>query len=211
MDYNNICKEHINSTNSRSHKPEKGPSSFWMHEPEKIFSALNLKEGNYFLDIGCGKGDYSLHASSLVKDVGKIYALDIQEELIGNINKKANSNGLTNITAEVYDITTPLNLENKSIDVCFISTVLHSLDLKKYGNKLFSEIRRVLKDNGHLFIIECKKGDCSFGPPQNMRISPEELEDMINPNGFQTINLMDLGFNYMIQFKLKKNDKMGIH
>ena len=94
----------------------------------------------------------------------------------------------------------PLPIEGDSIDVCFVATVLHALDLAKDGDTLFNEIRRVLKPGGRVVIIECKKEDMLFGPPLHMRLSTEELEDSMTPYGFERTSLVDLGYNYMIQF-----------
>jgi len=202
MSNNRLCKPQCESDHA-DNKQKRGPSSFWMHDPELVFSELKLKEGDSFLDIGCGTGDYSVYASRIVRDSGVVYALDIQKELINNLRKKADVKGLKNIKAMVSDIASPLPIEDNSIDVCFISTVLHSVDLNEHGKRLFSEIRRVLKPNGRLVIIECKKEDLSRGPPLHMRISSEELENLVTKHSFEKINLIDLGFNYMVQFGVK--------
>jgi len=44
----------------RSEHYERKPSSFFMHDPHLIFEELDLKEGDSFLDLGCGTGDYTL-------------------------------------------------------------------------------------------------------------------------------------------------------
>lgn len=202
MSNNRLCKTQCESDHANN-KQKRGPSSFWMHDPELVFSELKLKEGDSFLDIGCGTGDYSVYASKIVGDSGIVYALDIQNKLINNLREKADLEGLSNINARVSDIAASLLIEDNIIDVCFISTVLHAVDLDEHGKRLFSEIRRVLKPDGRLVIIECKKEDLSRGPPLHMRISSEELENLVIQYGFEKINLIDLGFNYMIQFGVK--------
>lgn len=192
------------------HEQRRGRSSFWMHDPELVFAELKLKEGNSFLDMGCGPGDYSIQASRLVKDTGVVYALDRWQDVIDDLKEKANSEGLKNIRGMISDITGPLPIEKGCIDVYFISTVLHSLDLAKDGDMIFGEIHRVLKPDGRLAIIECKKEEMSFGPPLHMRLSPEGLVNSITNYGFEKISLVDLGCNYMIQFG-KKSEMIGIN
>ena len=204
MSNNRLCKnQYGHESSNMKNRQKRRPTSFWVQDPELVFGELKLKEGYYFLDIGCGTGDYSIHASKIVGDSGVVYALDIQKELINNLREKAYSEGFKNIKAIVSDMTCPLPIEDNSIDVCFISTVLHSIDLTKHGEMLFGEIHRVLKLDGRLVIIECKKEDLSRGPPMHMRISPEELENCVTSYGFRKLNLVDLGFNYMIQFGVK--------
>jgi len=130
------------------HRRGKGPSSFWMQDPDIVFRELNLKEGDTFLDIGCGTGDYTIRAATEVGRNGTVFATDIQEGLVHALMKRAVDSGLDNIRAFVYDIEDPLPFENNCIDVCFISTVLHCLDLNQTGPLLLREIKRVLNKRG---------------------------------------------------------------
>lgn len=177
-----------------------GSSSFWMHDPEVVFGELALKEGDCFLDMGCGPGDYALRASRIVGNSGAIYALDKQQYLLDVLTEKADCQGLWNIRAMVSDITGPLPIKDGCIDVCLLSTVLHIFNLAEVKKNLFNEIRRVLKPCGRVAIIDCKKEEQRFGPPIQMRLSPEEIEESIQKFGFKKWRFCDLGFNYMIQF-----------
>ncbi len=181
----------------------KGPSSFSMQDPKLIFDELDLKPGQAFLDMGCGTGDYTIQASKMIGASGMVYALDMWEDLVTNLAEKADSNGLKNIKAMVADITDVLPIDDRSIDICFIATVLHGIELHKNKENLFSEINRVLKPKGRLSIVNCKKEEQPFGPPLHMRLSPEEMESIALEYGFEKINLVDLGYNYMIQFGVK--------
>jgi len=173
-----------------------------MHDPNLVFRELNLKEGDRFLDLGCGTGDYAFEAARIVGSNGVVYAFDRVESLICNVGKRSETLGLGNVKTMVADMTAPLPLENNLIDVCFLATVLHALDPAVDGKILFSEIRRVLKPGGCLAIIECKKEEQSFGPPIQMRLSPEDIEKTVRPYGFEKSGLTDLGFNYLIQFSV---------
>ncbi|QSZ67821.1 methyltransferase domain-containing protein [Methanofollis aquaemaris] len=179
---------------------KRSPSSFWMHDPDRIFQEVNLKKGDVFLDLGCGAGEYSLYAAREVGDQGSVIAVDIREDLADALMKKADLAGLKNITATVADLSERLPFDDDTIDVCFLVTVLHALDLDQVAETLFSDIRRVLKRHGRLVVIECKKEEMHFGPPFRMRISAEELEPIISHYGFERIGLADLGYNYMISF-----------
>ena len=133
------------------------PTSFWMHDPEVIFKELKLSDGDCFLDIGCGVGDYSIYASKIIGDSGTVYALDRVEKLIEELKEKAVDQGLNNIKAIAADITSPLPVKDSCVDVCLVATVLHALDLAKNGKDLFREIHRVLKPSGRMVTIDCKK------------------------------------------------------
>ena len=171
-----------------------------MQDPGRVFAELGLTPGDTFLDIGCGVGEYAVHASRLVGDSGKVYALDRSPDLVRALNERALAEGLTNLTATVADATGPLPIPDGSIDVCLVATVLHIPQVTERADHLFAEIRRVLTGGGCAAIIECSSKDLSYGPPAEMRLSPDDIEGMAAPSGFRTRRRIDLGFNYMITF-----------
>ena len=79
-------------------------------------------------------------------------------------------------------------------------------DIKPYVKEFYpqeevlNEVRRALKSDGRLAIIECKKQDQPFDPPKYMHLSPEEIEGLTESCGFEIIGFTDLGYNYLIQF-----------
>lgn len=181
-------------------KHGRGPSSFWMHDPETISSNLKLKGGDCFLDLGCGPGDYSIQASKIVGDSGLVFALDRGKEVLDKIKEKIISENCLNIKVLKSDITNPLPLNSGCVDVCLLATVLHIFRIKKAKFSLFGEIHRVLKPGGCLAVIECKKEDQPFGPPKHIRLAPEEVDEAVRDYGFNRVDLVDLGYNYLIKF-----------
>lgn len=182
-------------------RQKKGVSSFTLHDPETIFREIKLKEGDSFLDLGCGAGDYAFYASRIVGLSGVVYAIDKWPEVISMITSKVISRGISNIKAMPCDITASLPLEDSSIDVCLLATVLHIPDVVQNIKNLLKEIRRILKSEGRIVVIEIKKEEMPFGPPMHLRLSPYDTESMISSNGFTKIRLTDLGYSYMIQFE----------
>ncbi len=188
--------EHAGATGRRHH----GPSSAWMHEPKSVLAQIPLKPGHVFVDLGCGAGDYAIEAARIVGPGGRVVAMDKWPYLLDNLSKASQSAGLDNITPLLADMTEPLPMENNSVDVIFIATVLHIFDLNKIGPDLFREVFRILKPGGCLAIVECKKRESDFGPPLHLRKSPEDIENAVLPHGFERLGYGDLGHNYLIQF-----------
>ncbi len=147
----------------------------------------------------------------MVGDSGIIYALDKWAYMVDGLKEEATTRGFGNIRPITTDITEPLPIHEQSIDVCLMSTVLHIFSLSKIEKTLFPEIRRILKPDGRVVVIECKKEDRPSGPPKHMRLSPQELEASTAKYGFKKTGLKDLGYNYMILFKIERPESWKVH
>jgi len=203
MNHENNCR----NTNSKMHDcrhmgKRRGPSSFFKHDSVRVFEQLALKEGDAVLDLGCGAGDYSIFAAKQVGESGYVYALDLHQGMLDNVKKEAMAQGIINLYPVFSDIRDRIDLPDDLIDTCLLATVLHTMSLPSESKKLFGEVRRVLKPEGKLAVIECKKENTLHGPPLQMRISPQELEKALGENGFKKTAYIDLGFNYMMTFDL---------
>jgi ubiquinone/menaquinone biosynthesis C-methylase UbiE len=78
----------------------------------------------------------------------------------------------------VGDITRTTSIEGSSLDLIYLSTVLHGFS-ENQMTTFQEEAVRLLKPNARLAIVEIEKKDTPFGPPLNKRISPEELKQTI--------------------------------
>ena len=197
------CEEKHTDRNCRHHGSGRGPSSFGMHDSKTVFNSLALKPGETILDLGCGPGDYAMAAAEIIGPSGTVIAYDKWQYQIDGLKEEAVSRGLDNIQAMTVDITGTLPIADCSIDCCLLSTVLHIFQLPVAEKTIFKEVRRILKSSGRLAIIECKKEERPFGPPLEMRISPQELMASLTPIGYHEIDYRDLGDTYLIQFVLK--------
>lgn len=182
----------------------KGPSSFWMQDPERVFEILNILPGQHILDLGCGAGDYTLQAACLVGTSGLVTALDHWQPIVEAVETSARAAGLSQIRTLNADITSPpLPVKDNEMDLCMVFTVLHIFGSADHKDALFREAARILKHRGCLAVMECKKEAMPFGPPVHMRLSPEEVETEARKHGFQTIDYTDLGYNYLVRFSIK--------
>ena len=182
-----------------------GKSSYDLIDQEKLFSALDLKEDTQFLDLACGSGAYSLAAAHYIHQNGIIYAVDHWKEGIDWLKREALSKNIENIDASVSDVSLRIPVEDHSIDVCLLATVLHDLIHDKTDHGTMNEIRRVLKDQGMLALVEFKKIDGPPGPRIDIRLSPEEAEKYLLPYSFRIASTVDVGpFNYLSIFKYSR-------
>ena len=184
---------------SHSKLPGAGKSSFDLVDHELVFQELQVTKGKIFLDLGCGSGDYVIAAAEIINPDGIVYGIDGWSDGIETLKQRARDKGLTNITALIADITSHVPLPDNSVDICLMATVLHDFARDGGEKQALREIARVLKHNGILGIVEFKKIDGPPGPPMHIRLSPEEVTDMMRPFGFQQIKNLDVGpFTYVI-------------
>ena len=183
-----------------------GRSSFDLLNSELLLQELHLRKGDTFLDLGCGRGEYSIAAAERVGGEGFVYAIDLWEEGIETLKRAASSKDLKQIKTFVADITTArLPLEGGSVDLCFMATVLHDLVEFRAEEGTLSEVRRTLKKKGTFAIVEYKKIDGPPGPPIAIRLSPDEVEHLVGRYGFKRGRIVEVGpYHYLITFFIQE-------
>ena len=186
---------------SHHHEGGRGPSSLWLHDPNAVFRQLDLNPGDAFLDLGCGPGDYTLEAARRVGPAGRVYALDKSALMVRRLRETAETEGLANVEASVADITGRLPIDDGCIDRCLICTVLHVFGQTGIGKVAYGEIRRVLKPDGRLAVIELKREERPFGPPLERRLAPQVVEAAVGRCGFERFGMVEFEYTYLLQFR----------
>jgi ubiquinone/menaquinone biosynthesis C-methylase UbiE len=178
-----------------------GRSSFSLIDPKKIFEALRLKSDCVFLDMACGAGQYAVAASEIIGDNGFVYAVDLWEEGVNILMEQVSVKGIKNIQAMVGDVTKPIPIDRDCVDVCLMATALHELALSQTADAALSEAARVLGSDGTLAIIEFDKIDRPPGPPIHIRLTPDDVERIVAPHGFNKEQVTAVGpHNYLMTF-----------
>ncbi len=184
------CEKH-----KRSEHTHKGKSSESILDKNVILEHLSVETGQAVLDAGCGNGYMAKAFAGLVGSSGRVYALDPDAEAIAVLKRE--TEGVV-IEPFVGDITQETPLTEASLDLVYISTVLHGFSPQQMTG-FRGEVNRLLKEGGRLAVLEIKKEETPFGPPMDIRFSAEELQQAIRLN--PTL-LIDVGqYFYMQVFK----------
>lgn len=152
-----------------------GKSSEHYLNKELILKELNIFPGEIILDAGCGNGYMSKEFSRILNKSGKVYALDPDKNAIEGLKNETED---TNIIPILGEITKTTEIEELSVDLIYLSTVFHGF-LKSQIDGFQKEVRRLLKPKGIMAIVEIKKEPTPFGPPLDIRFSPQELREVI--------------------------------
>jgi len=187
-------------TSEEKHHHHGGKFSEGLLNKELILDTLNIQPGQTILDAGCGNAYMSKAFSSKLGQSGKVYAMDHDKYQVELISKEAQG---TNIEAIEGDITKPSHIDPSSVDLIYISTVLHGF-AKRQVQAFLEEVKRILKPNGVLAIVEIEKKETPFGPPLNMRFSPEELKAIVPMASLSTIRV---GEHFYMQLFRKSESK----
>lgn len=152
----------------------------WLNSKgESILRGYGIKSGHNLLDFGCGSGVYSVIASKIVGDEGKIYALDYDEHVLKELSNKIKNQNIKNIEIIKTSKEISIPLKNNYIDIVLMYDVYHLLD-KSDRIKLLNEIYRILKaDSGFLSYYATHIG--SYG------IQLKKVQDLIEKTGFKLI------------------------
>ena len=147
-----------------------------------LLSRLPIKPHHIVADIGCGPGYFAIPIAKYVYG-GKLYAFDVQEEMLDAVKKGMVEARLTNIQiTRSKERTIPL--ENGHLDGALIAFVLQEATSPK---ALLNEIYRCLKPSGWLAILEWHKQDTDHGPPIERRIDPATMESMTRQIPFRGV------------------------
>ncbi|AGB40992.1 methylase involved in ubiquinone/menaquinone biosynthesis [Halobacteroides halobius DSM 5150] len=160
-----------------------------MLPPEETLQKLELKKGDVVADIGCGVGFFSVPAAKLVGNEGKVYAIDVVEEMLTELRKrKEEAENIVLVQGTEYSA----EIADHAIDFMLISNVLHEIEDK---NKFLQEYITKLSTKGRLALIEWKKKETIHGPTKKHRISKQEIKKLFKEIGLKISKEVDLNIN----------------
>lgn len=173
-------------------------------DPRQVLEQIGVAEGEVLLDAGCGEGRFAIPAASMLGEKGKVYAADTSAERIAAVERLAHDRGLDQIEAFVADVTEQIPVQADAVDVCLMANVFHGFVENSAVKGELREIKRVLRPEGILAILDFRKDvDRPPGPPVSRRLDPLEVELLVARYGFQQESSAEVGrYHYLSIFKL---------
>ena len=151
--------------------------------PEETISYFGIAEGMRIADLGCGTGSYTIPMALRIRGAGKVYAIEVQKELLERMTRDALTKHLTNIepiwwTIEHHGGT---KLADQSIDVALLSNVLFQVE-DRIG--CMKELMRIVKHDGHVVVIDWSESFNSMGPIADHVLNRPTAEALFTQYGF---------------------------
>lgn len=162
--------------------------------PKEIMNHLELKPSQIVADVGCGSGYFTVPISSKVK---KIYAIDIQQEMLDHLEKKIRMLNIKNIEP-LLSKDNKIPLQDENVDLLLSVNTLHEFQDKE---NMIKEIQRVIKHNGRAVIVDFKKENMEIGPPLAIRVSKDHATNLFEKQGLTVLKTHDLPNHYLIIFQ----------
>jgi ubiquinone/menaquinone biosynthesis C-methylase UbiE len=150
-------------------------------DPDKVLALLGVNSTvKDVADFGCGYGTFTIPAARIIS--GKIYAFDIEPEMIETVQRKAKAIALSNVKTVLRDfVSNGSGLKDSSVDYVFLFNILH-IEKPEF---LLIESYRILKAGGRVGIIHWNyDASTPRGPPMDMRPRPEQLRQWAESVGF---------------------------
>jgi ubiquinone/menaquinone biosynthesis C-methylase UbiE len=169
-------------------------------KPHEVVMALGLKEGETIADIGAGSGYFAFRFSRHVGENGRVYAVDINPEMIVYMNRRIRDMKVKNMVTVLSAPDDPLLMDG-SIDRFFICETWHHIQNQTQYLVL---IMKMLKPGGQVVMIDFQKRDLPVGPPNEMKIAREDVIKQLQAAGFQLEKENSfLPYHYFLVFSVR--------
>jgi len=170
-------------------------------KPHEVLMALALKPGETIADIGSGSGYFTLRFAAHVGDKGRVFAVDIDPEMVRYLNRRVRDAGLHNVQTILAEPNDPL-LPDASVDRFVVVDTWHHIEKPL---EYLALMKRMLKPGGQVVMIDFHKKELPFGPPLEMKIAREDLVHQLEANGFQLVKEHTfLPYQYFLVFTARR-------
>lgn len=155
--------------------------------PDKALEALKLKPGMVVADVGAGTGYMSLRMAARVGPAGKVYASDIQPEMLRLLRRNAEKAKLANVETVLGTETDP-KLPLNAVDLILMVDVYHEFSQPQL---MLRKMREALKPDGRMVLLEYRKEDPSIPIRPEHKMSVAEVKMELEAEGFQLSQVIE--------------------
>ena len=146
-------------------------------KPHEVIQALALKPDAVVADIGAGTGYFSMRLAHMVPG-GRVYAVDLEPDMVKYLADRARREGLKNVTA-VQAKPGDAALPGKADLVLLVDVYHHIEDRERY----FRRLAESLKPGGRVAVIDFRMNSPE-GPPRSARIAPDDVKKEMRRAGY---------------------------
>lgn len=160
--------------------------------PRENVLQVGVREGMKVGDFGAGSGHYARAAAGIVGGSGKVYAIDIQEDVLKHLKLNTQAHHQRTIETVWGDIEKlgGTHLRDASLDAVLVANTLFQVQNR---DGLLSEIRRTLKSGGKLMVVDWAGSYGGMGPSAEQVVTEHEAEEFFINGGFHKVKSFRAG------------------
>ncbi len=152
--------------------------------PIQVLDNINLKNNAVVADFGSGSGAWVIPVAKRTKE-GTIYAIDVMGSPLAILKKRAEDEKLSNIKTIQTDIEDGSQLPEKSCDLVLITNLLFAVKDKE---GVLKEGVRILKEGGHLLVVDWKEDSPMQLESPVLPIQVEKITDQLGLKKVKTLS-----------------------
>lgn len=151
--------------------------------PHHNIEQFGLEHGQKVADFGAGSGAYAVALAQVVTGAGKVFALDIQKDLLSKLKAMLSQSHITNVETIWADLEKlgGSHLSNEAVDAVVAANVLNQVVGKK---DFISEIKRVLKSQGRVLLVDWSDSFSGMGPSAGAVVNKIVARGLFEAVGF---------------------------
>jgi predicted methyltransferase len=148
--------------------------------PEGALDAIQLRPGMTVADIGAGVGYMTLRMARRVGPKGKVYAVDLQPQMLDGLRENAAKAKLNNIQPVLGEVADP-KLPAGQMDLILLVDVYHEFSQPQ---EMLRRMHAALKPEGRLVLLEYRKEDPNVPILLDHKMSTAEVKTELEAEGF---------------------------
>lgn len=143
-------------------------------------------------DLGAGSGHYARAAAAIVAPSGRVYAVDVQEDILKHLKLNSHSHHRTTIETVWGDLEAHAgtSLREKSIDAVIAANVFFQIENRQ---AFLKEIKRILKQGGKLLVVDWAGSYGGMGPVPEKVVTEHDAEAFFINGGFHKVKSLRAG------------------
>ena len=153
-----------------------------------LVPALELKAGMQVADVGAGTGYFTWRMARAVAPGGRVYATDVQPEMISLLKRSMAVRGVDNVLPVVATAKNA-GLAPASLDLALLVDVYHELE---YPLEVIAGLVRALKPGGRLVLVEYRAEDPQVPIKEVHKMSVAQVRREMLPHALQWEKTIDL-------------------
>lgn len=151
--------------------------------PDVVATHFHLNAGDIVADFGAGSGFFLKALSTAVGETGRVFACEIQKQLVEKLGEQARLQGLSNIHPLWCDLEEEngIKIGTGELDAAILVNTLFIIEDK---NTAIKEMARTVRQGGKFFVIDWTESFAGMGPQPGQVITADAATALMEENGF---------------------------